>query len=438
MLTISHNICAAFLVCIGRAAAFQFQMESSWQGLHQPIMTQDAKSQQGHKMHKTQKMHKDAQDHKMDKTHKMHKDDPSEEWFSEGGEFARFFNNRVTGRGINKWVDYFPAYWRHFKQFIGKDVHIVEVGIQSGGSLEMWRHVFGPKARVYGVDINVDTKAYENNYTKILIGDQGDPKFWKSFKEQVPHVDIFIDDGGHTVPQQIISLGNMLPHLSANGIYMTEDIHGANNPFWKTFKFPNTFGSNGDEYAAMAEHVGSIHIYPFLLVIEKTKGLHAVSRQLGTTQQIMMHKSLPNGSLKELAQLSGWPKSLFRKYAGKSCDGSDHQVLTTTCLKSVPKQGVIISSKDSQSSLVGSWPEGSFERLQAIFQQTRELHSFDTMDWKEFKCTPNAMQTAMDSVHVYPNFLVAKRTLTSERPISAPKKGTQWIPYKKGTHWKPQ
>ena len=42
---------------------------------------------------------------------------------------------------------------RDFKKFIGCEVHVVEVGIYSGGSLAMWRDYFGSKCHVYGIDI---------------------------------------------------------------------------------------------------------------------------------------------------------------------------------------------------------------------------------------------------------------------------------------------
>ena len=31
---------------------------------------------------------------------------------------------------------------------------VVEIGVQLGGSVEMWREYFGPATRIYGIDIN--------------------------------------------------------------------------------------------------------------------------------------------------------------------------------------------------------------------------------------------------------------------------------------------
>ena len=38
---------------------------------------------------------------------------------------------------------------------------------------------------------------------QIFIGDQADPSFWTDFRRRVPRVDIFIDDGGHSVEQML-------------------------------------------------------------------------------------------------------------------------------------------------------------------------------------------------------------------------------------------
>ena len=42
-----------------------------------------------------------------------------------------------------KWKHYCDVYHRHFSKFVGREVHVLEVGIYSGGSLQMWREYFG-------------------------------------------------------------------------------------------------------------------------------------------------------------------------------------------------------------------------------------------------------------------------------------------------------
>ena len=65
----------------------------------------------------------------------------------------------------------------------------------------------------------------------IYIGDQADPQFWRSFKADVPSLDIVIDDGGHKPDQQRVTFEELYPHLSPGGVYVCEDIHGSPNDF---------------------------------------------------------------------------------------------------------------------------------------------------------------------------------------------------------------
>lgn len=191
-----------------------------------------------------------------------------------------YFDSHRDGKGIWKWSHYFDIYHRHFKEFVGKDVHILEIGVYSGGSLEMWREYFGPNCHVYGVDINEACKVYKNEYTTIFIGDQADRKFWKLVKEKVPRVDILIDDGGHEAEQQMITLEEMLPHISPGGIYLCEDLQGRRNKFIHfvyglSSALYDFLGSQESDstYNAITtpfqKHIGSVHCYPYVVVIEK-------------------------------------------------------------------------------------------------------------------------------------------------------------------------
>ena len=56
--------------------------------------------------------------------------------------------------------------------FRDTEVNIVEFGISQGGSLQMWKDYFGPKANIYGVDINPHCKSLEEEQVQIFIGDQ--------------------------------------------------------------------------------------------------------------------------------------------------------------------------------------------------------------------------------------------------------------------------
>jgi hypothetical protein len=189
-----------------------------------------------------------------------------------------YFQNHKSGSGIWKWEHYFDVYQRHFSKFVGQRVNVLEIGIYSGGSLEMWWSYFGNESHIFGVDIEPACKSYENDHTSVFIGDQADRGFWKTFKSSVDGIDIFIDDGGHTPEQQKVTLEEMLPHLRQGGVYICEDIHGRAN------KFAGYASALVDELNHMdltsgpllqsnispfQSSIHSIHFYPYLMVIEK-------------------------------------------------------------------------------------------------------------------------------------------------------------------------
>ena len=108
-------------------------------------------------------------------------------------------------RLIHKWQHYFEVYDRHFSKYRNKEVVILEIGVSQGGSLQMWKDYFGDKAKIYGIDVNPNCKDLEEKNIKIFIGSQSDRKFLNEVKKQIPPIDILIDDGGHTMVQQIVS-----------------------------------------------------------------------------------------------------------------------------------------------------------------------------------------------------------------------------------------
>ena len=142
-----------------------------------------------------------------------------------------FADSHTDGRGMWKWTHYLDIYHRHFQKFIGKDVHVAEVGVYSGGSLEMYKSYFGAKCHVYGVDIREECRSLQNETTKIFIGDQADRGFWRRFRQEVPVLDMLIDDGGHKTEQQIVTLEEILPHLRPGGVFICEDVVGEYNGF---------------------------------------------------------------------------------------------------------------------------------------------------------------------------------------------------------------
>jgi len=192
-----------------------------------------------------------------------------------------------TKREFIKWKHYFEIYERHLSRFHGTDVHLVEIGVLQGGSLQMWKKVFGPNAKIFGIDINPECKKLEDEQISIFIGDQEDRSFLKSLTEKIPRIDILIDDGGHTMKQQVNTFEELFPYIDNNGVYLCEDLHTSYWPDWgggykkddtfieysKNFiDYINAWHSLSENELAVTEFtksVHSLHYYDSVLVIEK-------------------------------------------------------------------------------------------------------------------------------------------------------------------------
>lgn len=197
---------------------------------------------------------------------------PLEEWF----------DGRTEGHGVWKWRHYFDAYHRHLARFRGRSPVVLEVGVYSGGSLEMWPAYFGPGTRVVGVDIEPACKAYERPGVEVVVGDQGDPAFWRDALARIPAPDIVVDDGSHQPRHQRVTLEALLPALAPGGVYACEDVHGRGNAFaafalgaCDELNAMDGFSEGEGERRSVVRAspfqacVHSVHLYPFLVVIEK-------------------------------------------------------------------------------------------------------------------------------------------------------------------------
>ncbi len=186
------------------------------------------------------------------------------------------------GPGIFKWNHYLDIYHQYLQKFVGRKVLIVEVGVYSGGSLKMWRNYLGESSTIYGVDILEDCKKFENEYTKIFIGDQGDESLWNMIRAESSSIDILIDDGSHHSDDQIVTFEKAFSFLSPGGVFICEDIHGKGHLFLAYLQgllrnlHVSTVGGaiSGIETSPIQAWMKAIHFYPYMVVIEKCEHPH--------------------------------------------------------------------------------------------------------------------------------------------------------------------
>ena len=191
-----------------------------------------------------------------------------------------YFEGHREGPGIYKGRHYFDLYVRHLAPFVGREVVVVEIGVYSGGSLGMWKTYFGERATIHGIDIQEACRVYEGDGVHIHVGDQADRAFWRRFKEDVPYVDVLIDDGGHHPHEMRVTFEELFPIVRPGGVYICEDIINGNeflaylgglSEHLMTYEStslvePGVASSAG----GFQQSVQAVHLYPFVAVVERT------------------------------------------------------------------------------------------------------------------------------------------------------------------------
>lgn len=147
-------------------------------------------------------------------------------------KLKQFFESGKCAGMINKWSNYFDIYEKHFQKYVNRKVIFLEIGVQRGGSLKMWKDYFGENATVIGVDIDASCKQHEdtNNNIHVRIGDQTDFNFLQAVIEEFGSFDVVLDDGSHHAQHVFPTFKYLYPKLSSGSLYMVEDLEHAYYP----------------------------------------------------------------------------------------------------------------------------------------------------------------------------------------------------------------
>jgi len=129
-------------------------------------------------------------------------------------------------RPIDKWIHYFEIYERHLEKYRNTSVNVLEIGVQCGGSLQMWKKYFGTNSKIVGIDIDENCKFTEEQIN-VEIGDQSDTTFLEKILSEYGQFDVIIDDGSHVQSDVLNSFFFLYPTLKRGGTYIIEDTHTA-------------------------------------------------------------------------------------------------------------------------------------------------------------------------------------------------------------------
>ena len=189
-----------------------------------------------------------------------------------------------NGRVVAKWKHYFPAYQRHLGRYVDQPTVLLEIGVDQGGSLQLWKKFLGPLARIVGIDVKPECATYEEDQISVRIGSQSDEGLLRSVLNDFGKPDIVIDDGGHMAGDQVASFRFLYPRMDERGVYAIEDLHTS---YWTQYggglrsegSFIELLKQLIDELhgrytkpeicTAFTNSTLSIHIYDSLAILER-------------------------------------------------------------------------------------------------------------------------------------------------------------------------
>ena len=138
------------------------------------------------------------------------------------------YNVDALGLGYTKF------YNSLFSEIRNDVTKVLEIGVETGCSHRLWLEYF-PNATIYGFDI------FEFGVDEFNRLQEGNPNLdrsvmFKGDQEVVDDLeeflslhggdfDIIIDDGGHSMRQQQISMGVLFDEVKPGGYYIIEDLH---------------------------------------------------------------------------------------------------------------------------------------------------------------------------------------------------------------------
>ena len=143
-----------------------------------------------------------------------------------------FFQHR--GKAVDKWEQYLGIYERELAPFLetNQAVRLLEIGVQNGGSLELWSEYLPAGSEIVGIDIDPKVGSLTfNGSVQAHVVDATDE--WKIAALLGGRLfDVIIDDGSHVSSDVIATFKLLFGRLAFGGKYIIEDLHAS---YWPSF-----------------------------------------------------------------------------------------------------------------------------------------------------------------------------------------------------------
>jgi SAM-dependent methyltransferase len=138
------------------------------------------------------------------------------------------------GNSADKWQGYLKIYDEELSLIKNNCKKFLEIGINNGGSLEVFAKYFFDADDIVGIDIdqNCSKIDFEDSRIHAEIGNATELTTKQTLLEKYGKFDIILDDGSHQSSDIIKSFFNLFDLLEPGGTYIIEDLCCS---YWKQF-----------------------------------------------------------------------------------------------------------------------------------------------------------------------------------------------------------
>lgn len=131
---------------------------------------------------------------------------------------AQYNSDKIKNRFLERY-DPMLAPW------LDKEITLLEIGVRTGGSLELWRDYF-ERGTIAGIDIALPKDFTATERIHLFEGSQADPEFLTLVANEIAPdgFDIIIDDASHIGELTKAAFWHLFEnHLKPGGMYVIED-----------------------------------------------------------------------------------------------------------------------------------------------------------------------------------------------------------------------
>ncbi|WP_051334358.1 glycosyltransferase [Bradyrhizobium sp. Ai1a-2] len=152
-----------------------------------------------------------------------------------------------TGKTVDKWEQYLSIYSREFAPYLEskRPVRLLEIGVQNGGSLELWGKYLPEGSEIIGIDIDpkVGNLTFEGAISAFVVDATDNSKLADALGDR--QFDIVVDDGSHISNDIITTFKLLFDRLAPGGKYIIEDLHAS---YWGSHGGGYRFGTSAMEF----------------------------------------------------------------------------------------------------------------------------------------------------------------------------------------------